>query len=51
MRRRIWARAKHGLGWNDPTFAHDFVAKMTCGVVPAHSRGEELCFARVPTRM
>jgi hypothetical protein len=27
-----------GMGWNDPTFAHDFVAKMTPWVVPAHNK-------------
>ena len=31
------------LGWNDPTFCHDCVAKVTRGVVPAQCRGEARC--------
>ena len=35
------------LGWNDPLFAHDCVAKVTHGVVPAQRRRKGSCFARV----
>jgi hypothetical protein len=38
------------LGWNDPAFAHDCVAKVTRGVVPAQCREKESCFARAHTR-
>ena len=32
------ARAKLGLGWNDPTFGPCCVAKVTRGVVPAQRK-------------
>lgn len=33
----IWTGRGTVLGWSDPTFAHDSVAKVTRGVAPAQS--------------
>ena len=47
MRHEEFGRGQNTeLGWNDPTFGPDCVAKVAHGVVPAHRRGKELCFAR-----
>ena len=40
-RQRIWARAKRGLGWNDPSFGTRCAAKVTRGVVPAQLNGKD----------
>ena len=45
-RQSIWARAKHRVGLEDPTFAHGFVAKVMLGVAPAH----EILFDVLPAR-
>ena len=36
--RAIWTQRGTVLGWSDPTFAHDSVAKVTRGVAPVHSQ-------------
>jgi len=47
VRDREFGRGKNTkLGWNDPTFGPGYVAKVTRGVVPAHSGGTKPCFAR-----
>jgi hypothetical protein len=38
-----------GMGWNDPTFAHDFVAKMTPGSFQPITRNEDLYCPRACT--
>ena len=51
MRDEQFGRGQNtGVGWNDPTFAADCVAKVTRGVVPAHSGETKPCFARAPPR-
>ena len=35
------------LGWNDPTFCHDCVAKVTRGSFQPSGNEEAQCFARV----
>ena len=38
MERTIWTRLGTVLGWSDPTFAHDSVAKVILGVAPAQAK-------------